>query len=147
MRTCTDETGELNAERCNGLDDDCDGTTDGPSCSPIIRCLDDAPCGAFVCTAPQEASETICAPANPSASVADFDACARNEQCRNGLCESGICAPTCRSSDRDACRPAIGADGREVDTFCAQSIGPGNRPPHNLCQKVCARSGAACSSE
>ena len=147
IRACTDEDGNPNPELCNGLDDDCDGVVDGPNCETITRCLDDAPCGAYVCTAPENQPFTLCGPPNAAATVPDFEVCSRDDECTNGLCEAGICAPMCRPFDTDICRSVVGADGRSVETFCAEGIGPVDRPRHNLCQKICAISGAPCTSE
>ncbi|MCK6548199.1 hypothetical protein L6R52_20285 [Myxococcota bacterium] len=121
VRACSE------AELCNGLDDDCDGVIDGPSCAAITNCLDDATCGVFVCTAPSGATAALCAAPNTSATVPDFAPCTEDAQCRTGLCETGLCSPLCRPRS-PACEP---------DQFCVEAVGPRDRPRHNNCQKGC----------
>lgn len=126
----------------NGLDDDCDGVTDPASGAFITRCLDDEPCGAFVCTAPSGQPETICAPPISPAPVADYAPCVQDEDCRNGMCEAGFCSPSCRPGVTD-CR-VLSVQGQTRATFCARSVGEVRRPPHNLCQLDCSE--ASCPS-
>lgn len=132
VRTCSAEGGGRAAELCNGLDDDCDGVADGAGCTPITRCLDDAPCGAFVCRAPENQPDALCAPRNEGARVADFAPCSAGDDCENGLCETGLCSPLC-GGDGDACPGDLGL-------FCARAVGPRARPTHNACQKPCETS-------
>jgi hypothetical protein len=115
-------------EPCNGLDDDCDGTIDGASCAPITGCLDDATCGAFVCTAPDNQPAAICAPRNENATARDFAPCTADGDCVNGVCETGICSPFCR---------AYGDECEVPGLLCARAAGPKARPKHNSCQEPC----------
>jgi hypothetical protein len=130
IRTCMRLNPMDPREPCNGLDDDCDGQVDGTSCREV-PCLDDAACGAFVCQIPAGSERTICGTPNASASVADYDPCTDDGQCRNGLCETGDCVPTC-SGNIGFC---------EGDFVCARAIGRVPRVPHNSCQGVCRTSG------
>ncbi|MBI4820116.1 MAG: hypothetical protein HY791_27825 [Deltaproteobacteria bacterium] len=116
------------SETCNGLDDDCDGVIDGPSCTLKARCLDDAPCGAFVCQAPDNQPDTLCAPAL-LASADDFEACTSNSDCRNGDCATGSCSPFCRADLPGSCPSGFA---------CARSIGRDAAPAHNQCQPRCS---------
>jgi hypothetical protein len=128
MRLCVDRVRVCQkTELCNGLDDNCDGVIDGPSCTPIGSCLDDAPCGAFVCVASDQQASATCAPRNMAASVADFAACTDPSQCANGLCETGTCSPLCRFDAPDC----------PSDLLCTRAVGPSTRPPHNACQLPC----------
>ncbi|MBI2376312.1 MAG: hypothetical protein HYV07_20120 [Deltaproteobacteria bacterium] len=121
IRKCAED------ELCNGLDDDCDGVIDGPACAPITRCLEDAPCGAFVCQAPDNQPDTLCAPAT-SAPVDSFEVCGAGSDCRNGDCSTGICSPFCRPDRAEVCEPGFA---------CAQAVGNDSAPAHNLCQPRC----------
>ncbi|MCB9655903.1 MAG: hypothetical protein H6729_17390 [Deltaproteobacteria bacterium] len=131
---------------CNGLDDDCDGVVDGVVaqsmlvadestgvCEDIEDCLDDDPCGAFVCTAPPERSSTVCRAA--MAPRSKYGAlCTIDEECPNGECVSGVCAAFCRP-DAD-CGP---------ERICAEHVGAKVRPRRNACQRLCLVDGD-CSS-
>jgi hypothetical protein len=135
VQLCVDKVrGCAEAELCNGLDDDCDGVVDGAGCALVDRCLDDAPCGAWVCQAPENQPAAVCAPPlDPD--PYPLSACTADDQCRNGVCESGFCSPLCRP--RSAC-PAFDADGtRYGDTVCVRAVGDRARPKHNKCHIVC----------
>jgi hypothetical protein len=127
-RLCIDKVRACaETELCNGLDDDCDGVVDGPSCAPITSCLDDATCGVFVCTAPAGAPAALCAAPNDSATVPDFAPCTDDAQCRTGLCETGLCSPLCRPRSPEC----------QGDQYCVEAVGPRARPRHNNCQRSC----------
>lgn len=130
LRACIDRIRACaEAEACNGLDDDCDGVVDGPECTPITACLDDEPCGVFACTPAINQPLALCAPENASATVEDYEVCTSDDQCRNGTCETGRCAPLCRPArERNPCRNGFA---------CARAVGSGTRPDHNTCQPVC----------
>ncbi len=69
-RAIGDETYRCVAERCNGLDDDCDGVTDPPGsygCQPFYPDRDDDGWGAL------EASLCLCAPEAPHTAVVTGD--------------------------------------------------------------------------
>ena len=126
VRACADH------ELCNGLDDDCDGVVDGPDCELVTGCLDDAGCGAFVCSAPENQRIAACVPPNAAATHESFEPCVDGSECENGLCDTGLCAPLCRP-------PLVSDSDCPSDFFCAQAIGDGSRPEHNVCQPVCRR--------
>lgn len=129
VRTCGD------VELCNGFDDNCDGVVDEQGCQLITGCLDDAACDAWTCQAPVNQPLALCAPPNEAASREEFDRCTADDQCPNGLCDTGLCSSLCRPGT--PC-PSLDVNGRLRETFCAGAVGPGDRPPHNECQIVCA---------
>ncbi len=128
-RECVEE------ERCNGLDDDCDGVVDGAGCTLVDRCLDDAPCGAWACQAPENQPVAVCAPPVDGGTT-DYAECTADAECENGVCETGFCSEFCRPSGIDGC-PGIFVDGMEFQTQCARSVGLASRPKHNKCQIEC----------
>ena len=139
VRFCVDRVREcLETELCNGLDDDCDGVVDGPQCEVVTGCLDDAGCGAFVCSAPPNHPVALCQPANPSATAAEFETCTDGAQCATGLCETGICSPLCRPQLADDTDCPVGF-------FCGTAVGHPASPAHNVCQKAC-RIGRDCNA-
>ncbi len=127
VRTCGEQ------ELCNGLDDDCDGVTDGASCELIDKCLDDAPCGGWVCQAPENQPHAVCAPGLTDGK-SDFARCTQDDECTNGVCETGYCSAFCRPTD--GC-PSIFVDNDDRETVCARSVGTASRPKHNKCQMTC----------
>jgi hypothetical protein len=114
-------------EVCDGLDNDCNGVIDDPGCGLISGCNDDAVCGSFVCMAPPDQPDTLCAPPRGGAYGND---CTSDDQCPNGECSAGFCAPLCRAQGD----LALECDGAAV---CARGMGARSRPPHNLCQIPC----------
>lgn len=123
VRTCAE------LESCNGLDDDCDGVVDGASCVPVTSCLDDLPCGTFVCSAPVNQPVALCV--QPlDATRADGERCGADSECRNGVCEMGRCGQLCRPE-------ASGVRVCPLDKVCARGVGSGLRPPFNQCQSPC----------
>lgn len=137
VRSCEDD------DPFDGLDNDCDGMVDegGGPMTTITGCLDGFPCGAFVCQAPEDQPETVCAPPVPGASVPDFAPCTSGSECQNGLCVAGFCSPLCRPSTAPCpagfdcdCPRSLVVDGVERVTVCARSVVPGgDRPDHNVC--------------
>ncbi|MFO0725056.1 MAG: hypothetical protein U1E65_14850 [Myxococcota bacterium] len=119
------------SELCNGLDDDCDGVVDGPSCTPVTACLDDAVCGAFVCAPVQNQPDALCVPP-AAATVPDFGNCTEDTQCRNGVCDVGRCSPLCRP-------PLGGVPTCPQGDACVRGVGNGTRPGYNVCQSLCTR--------
>lgn len=141
-RHCLDRVRECQeTEICNGLDDDCDGVVDGPDCVPTTRCNDDDTCGGFVCQAPSGQPETICAP--PSDGADELTPCTRDDECYNGVCETGFCSELCRPGSACPSIPAVlpDVDGTLVErdraAFCAEAIGDSSRPRHNKCAIQC----------
>lgn len=113
---------------CNGLDDDCDGVVDGEGCEVQTNCLDDEVCGAFVCQAPADQPTTFCAP--PVGPKGYGDTCGSDDECINGICSSGRCAPFCRAR----------ADADQecgMEQVCTRDMSARNRPRHNVCQTPC----------
>lgn len=130
VRTCVD------ADVPNGLDDDCDGVADNGGLPPITRCLDDATCGGFVCRAPVDEATTVCRAPNSGPELrSEFSTCTSDAECRNGLCASGRCRPTCRFGS-EVC-PIQLVDSMERRTSCARNVTSEARPGHNLCQLDC----------
>lgn len=129
VRTCGD------VEICNGLDDDCDGVVDGDGCQIKTGCLDDLPCGGWLCQAPENQPEALCAPAIDGAAD-NFAECTQDAECTNGVCESGFCSPLCRPEDPQGC-PSVFVDGETFQSVCARSVGDASRPKHNKCQVQC----------
>ncbi len=130
LRICVDRVRECAAaELCNGLDDDCDGVIDGPGCAPIAGCLDDLPCGGFVCGAPANQPLALCMPPleNPRA---DYESCTQDDQCKNGVCQTGRCAPLCRPE-------SSGVRSCPIGKVCARGVGATLRPELNQCQSPC----------
>lgn len=133
LRACAE------VELCNGLDDNCDGTVDEAGCQPIVGCKDDLACGRFVCQAPLNQPDTLCAPPNEQAASDNFTACTNGLECANGLCETGWCSPLCRPEDRDVCPPDFSLpNGRIQPSLCARAYGDPTRPRYNTCQLGCA---------
>jgi len=124
-------------ETCNGLDDNCDETID-EACEPVTRCLDDEPCGTFVCQAPTNQAETLCAPKNEQATIQNFMPCTSADQCENGVCDLGYCSPMCNGRDFFTECPE--------SMTCARAVGDGSRPRYNACQEPC-NSDLDCDSE
>ncbi len=127
VRACAEQ------ELCNGLDDDCDGVVDGPDCTIIDRCLDDASCGGWVCQAPPNQPTAICAPP-VEAGAKNYEPCTNDSQCENGVCETGFCSAFCRPTH--GC-PSVPTGGDEYEMQCAEAIGDELRPGHNKCQISC----------
>ena len=82
------------AERCtNGLDDDCDGTTDGSPCEPIT-CFSDLMCGEvreFACV--RDGSTRACAAMLRERNVGA--SCSIPADCYSGHCSYGYCEEAC----------------------------------------------------
>lgn len=137
LKYCVDVIrGCSETELCNGFDDDCDGIIDEEGCEIVTGCLDDRTCGAFVCTAPESQPLALCAPANDGATRNDFQSCTADDQCRNGVCNTGFCSPLCRP--REPCQ-GIEVDGDRKETVCIGAVGAGGaRPKHNMCQILCS---------
>jgi hypothetical protein len=117
-------------ELCNGLDDDCDDVIDGVDCLPISACLDDAICGAFVCSVAENFPFALCVPPNEVAKD-DYSPCTDGSECRNGLCETGLCSPLCRRNSARMADTCVG------DFTCAVVGTKLGVAPHNMCQKSC----------
>jgi len=126
------------SERCNGLDDNCNGAVD-EGCS-VLACTSDAICGGYWPCQPAltDTDDFVC-----QAPVADGarpgEPCSAGSDCYNGLCEIGICAAVCRSDD----------DCSNGDR-CAEPSSPGDMRPHNSCHRACDQftpcaSGEACA--
>src|SRR5207244_5506500 len=62
-------------------DDNCDGAIDESGCVPIKNCLDDAVCGAFVCTLSEDRASTECRPKNIDATTAAYRPCSEGSEC------------------------------------------------------------------
>ncbi len=136
---CVDRVRECRGpERCNGLDDDCNGVIDD-GCALVTACNDDAPCGAYVCQAPVNQPATVCAPP-VEGGRSDFGACSQDAECANGSCATGLCAPFCRPGARDAC-PGVTVDGMSRELVCAEALGPVEAPRRNQCQLSCLSRG------
>ncbi len=121
------ECGET--DLCNGLDDDCNGVVDDPGCAVITACNDDLACGAFVCSAPEGQAATVCTPP-VDGSKRYYDDCTADDECPNGVCSTGVCAPFCRArGDR-----TTECDGQRV---CARGMASRERPDFNLCEVPC----------
>jgi hypothetical protein len=71
-------------------------------------------------------------PPNRTPAVADFMPCTSGDQCRNGLCDTGLCAPLCRP-ELDLTEECPGL----TNFLCARAAGPAGEPRHNQCQLVC----------
>lgn len=127
VRACSE------AEACNGLDDDCDGVVDGAACTVVDRCLDDEPCGAWVCQAPENQPKTLCVPPVDGGGR-DYESCDADGDCFNGVCETGFCSSFCRP-DRGC--PSLFIEGEDREMLCARSVGLESRPLHNKCQMGC----------
>lgn len=140
LSICVDRVREcVETERCNGLDDDCDGVIDGPGCTPITGCLDDLPCGGFVCSAPINQPLALCVPPNPPAR-ADYETCTVDTDCDNGVCQTGRCAPFCRPE-------STGVRVCPTGRVCARGVGPTLRPEFNQCQAPCAYDGECADAQ
>lgn len=137
---CTDRVRRCAADDPqNGLDDDCDGVIDGSGGPVIEGCLDDEPCGVFVCQAPEAAADTLCsAQVAPLSTLRGYADCAADADCANGLCHAGFCSPMCRPAvlGGGGCDPYVDETGGQLGTVCARSVESG-RPEHNLCQLSC----------
>lgn len=136
LRTCSD------VELCDGLDNNCDGTVDEEGCELIVRCLENSSCGAFVCGAPSGQPDTVCVPPLEDGLVNDYQPCQSGDQCENGVCEAGFCAPFCR--------PQAGADDIDPcpdNRICARAFGDLSAPKHNVCQLPCESQGACGEGE
>ena len=95
-------------ERCNYIDDDCDGSTDEDvlCCDADADCDDGNPCTVHLC------DQGTCGPTEflNDVDCEDGDACTTGERCIQGLCWGGVPLP-CDDSDActtDACDPIQG---------------------------------------
>lgn len=127
---CVDQVRSCQSmELCNGLDDDCDEVIDNAGCQPIIGCTSDAPCAAFRCQAPSGQAETLCAPPNGAAPVANFEPCSGGSDCENNLCDHAQCSPVC-----DPIRPGLTCPEAHA---CVEGLAEPSAPPHNTCARTC----------
>lgn len=132
LRSCAEK------ELCNGLDDNCDGVVDEAGCELVTRCSDDQSCGTFVCQPTANQPTTVCVPPNEQASGADFGLCSNGAECKNGICETGWCAPLCRAGDTETCPPDFTLpSGRTQPSLCVRGVGDRARPAYNTCQLAC----------
>jgi hypothetical protein len=104
VRQCTEEglsacSAILKPEVCNGVDDDCDGSTDETACDDKNPCTVDT-CGAAGCSfAP-----------TPGTCDADGNACTVGDACDSGLCKAGpskVCDDQ-NGCTLDVCNPVSG---------------------------------------
>jgi len=109
VRTCTE------AEGCtNGLDDDCDGVTDGASCNPIT-CFRDSMCGEvreFACV--RQGDTRFCGARLRERNIGA--ACSSPDDCYNGHCSYGYCEEAC-GPPGSACDQGRWCIPDEVDLF------------------------------
>jgi len=94
------------AERCNGLDDDCDGIPDSCQCAPWLG-TSGCPAGQH-CAAEGEDSVARCVPVSPHEPVEDGEPCS-SAPCRPGSqcvrwSEGAKCTHTCDPYSGDGCR-------------------------------------------
>ena len=114
------------AEKCDGEDNDCDGSTDEATCD------DKNPCTQDLCDAKKTLEGKDGCIHNPTQAPCDADGnqCTSNDQCKNGVCTPGK-AKDCDDKNpctKDVCLPASGCtqtddDGApcDDDNPCTQS--------------------------
>ena len=138
---CVNQTGPGD-ETCNGVDDNCDGSTDEHTdllCAPYL-CLGEAGCGTGCASHDDCQSGSYCdlddtnGNGNAAECLPDIgagDPCAEAYQCSDGHCNNGYC---CGSPDGDccgsdahcqhlaqvaSCDTVSSCSGSRVDGFCA----------------------------
>lgn len=134
--------GSVRTERCNGLDDNCNGEIDESFPNLGLACDDGGVgfcrgTGAFICRADGLGTQcSITAPgATPTAEICDGLDNNCNEAVDEGLQCGGTCTPTgpeiCDGTDNN-CNGAIDETDPEIGTTCGSNVGI-CRPGTNRC--------------
>jgi MYXO-CTERM domain-containing protein len=161
------------AEKCNALDDDCDGTTDDgddlcPQGEICVKGTCQPPCGTgeFRCDPGQECVSGVCIDEAcakvdcPAGSVCHAGACVAacdDVVCPHGAtCRMGVCVDVCEGVACDAgfvCEPRMSSDGKTLVGVCTScdcrgcgdgQVCSGHLCIDSACQNQTCDAGARC---